>query len=147
MTFHRSGRPVFFHKVLRHLIPVLSVYLAALFCPDSALAASVLSVQTRVQQQFYEPLIPVSKNFRTCFKAGPNGAQIMSICTDSGPASQSFESMNPKRIPAGQAPAALPSRQPSSPQPQPRLQQSQTPQRTLPSSASPPSLGGKPASK
>lgn len=43
--------------------------------------AGGLSVVVRVQQDFYQPLVPVTKNFRTCFQTDSSGAQVMGICT------------------------------------------------------------------
>lgn len=94
------------------------------FCAlESAQASSVLSVQTHVQQEFYEPLIPLSKNFKTCFKTDAKGSQVMSICTEGAATTSTEPTLTPQRVPAA-------------------IQKSQTPQRLLPfkpSGRSPPS--------
>ncbi len=89
----------------------------ALCAPRAALASSALSIQSRVQQEFYEPLIPLSKNFKTCFKTDSSGAQVMSICTDAGPPSPASEpTLKPERDPAA-APSTADKQQSQAPQP------------------------------
>lgn len=43
-----------------------------------------LSVGMRVRQDFYQPLVPVSKAFRTCFKPDASGNPTLSICPEGG---------------------------------------------------------------
>src|SRR4051794_5064692 len=61
-----------------------------------------LSVGLRVQQDNYKPLIPVTRNFRTCFHVDANGTQVLGICTGS----------EADRMPAS-SPSATPSARPS----------------------------------
>jgi len=115
MKIHRPRWPVVLKMPTVFLLAFIGASWAVHLCaPKIAQASSVLSVQTRVQQEFYEPLIPLSKNFKTCFKTDATGSQIMSICTEGVPASPSAEpTLTPVRVPAA-------------------LQKSQAPQRSVP---------------
>lgn len=130
MNFHRSLRPMFFKTAILFLAALFGASRGGHFrAVNEARASSVLSVQVRVQQEFYEPLIPLSKNFKTCFKTDANGAQVMGICTDGGPAQLVAEPvLKSARLPASQSPPSAPA---------PRAQQkSQAPQRAAPAAPS-----------
>ena len=111
----KSGRPkgpAYTGSTFRYFLAALfGASLAAHVCAPPAEAGSGLSVQARVQQEFYEPLIPMSRNFKTCFKTDSKGVQVMSICTDnSQPAPSAEPTLTPLRSPATQQKSQTPQR-------------------------------------
>ncbi|OFZ80750.1 MAG: hypothetical protein A2583_15375 [Bdellovibrionales bacterium RIFOXYD1_FULL_53_11] len=75
-----------------------------------AYANGGLGSGVRIQQEFYKPLVPVTRNFKTCFSTDSSGAQVMGICTSDSPAqetaaSQNMENSTSSTQPAGRTPA------------------------------------------
>lgn len=106
-----------------------------LFCVFAVFAreadcSSILGLQTQVQQEFYEPLIPLTKNFKTCFKTDAKGSQVLSICTETVPAAPATDApLDSQRLPAStpaQVPAPVPVASPRA------MQKSQAPQGAAP---------------
>ena len=77
-------------------LAVVCAVVAAVAIPTTSHARS-LSLSVQVKKDFYTPLVPVTKNFRTCFKVDPaTGTQVLGLCTDEGAA--------PARAPAAAKP-------------------------------------------
>jgi hypothetical protein len=90
-------------SLVRHGALKLAALLAVAFlaiCGGEARASS-LGLALRVQQDFYTPLVPVTKNFRTCFKMDSTGRQILGLCIDDPNAV-------PNAVPTDTAPARVP---------------------------------------
>ena len=57
-----------------------------------------LRVSMRIRQELDQPLIPVTRGFRPCFRQGADGVPVLDLCPE-GPGA-------PKEPPAPRAPAA-----------------------------------------
>ena len=96
----RTARSTLLSAVLavRALAIAFATTLVVCFMANNAKASS-LSIALTIQQEFYKPLVPVTRNFKTCFKNDPaSGIPTLGICTAETP--DTSGTSKPTRLPA-----------------------------------------------
>lgn len=68
-------------KLLARTTLVLAITLIVI-CP-AEVRANGIRISLKVYQDVYAPLVPVSRNFRTCFQTGEDGSLTVGLCANS----------------------------------------------------------------